>query len=169
MSQGTRLSSEFPRICRGIQMPQGELHGPSKHMPCVVIHRLSGRGLFWGGSPLSPYSISPLWLLEHLWGAIGKWEIPLALYWMGQDRWTDAAVCTSSKESSGLHPHRQTEHCLSDYDTVVHLISLIILLLTGYNHFLCFYFSSLHFHFHYVYHVWVCHYVCDEFVSVTIL
>lgn len=65
---------------------------------------------------------------------------------MDQGWWTDTAVCTSSEESSGLYPHGQTEHCLSDSDTVVHSISLIILLLTGYNHSLCFIFSSLHFH-----------------------
>lgn len=52
----------------------------------------------------------------------------------------------SSQESNRLYPHGQTEHCLSESDTVVHSISLIILLLTGYNHSLCFYFSSLHFH-----------------------
>lgn len=87
-----------------------------------------------------------VWLLEHSWEATGKRKLPLVLYWMDQGWWTDTAVCTSSEESSGLYPHGQTEHCLSDSDTVVHSISLIILLLTGYNHFFCFYFPPLHFH-----------------------
>lgn len=39
-----------------------------------------------------------------------------------------------------------TDGALSDSNTVVHSISLIILLLTGYNHSLCFYFPSLCFH-----------------------
>lgn len=79
-------------------------------------------------------------------GLQGSKSSPYALYWMDQGWWTDTAVCTSSEESSGLYPHGQTEHCLSNSDTVVYSISLIILLLTGYNPCLCFYFSSLHFH-----------------------
>lgn len=146
VSQGTGLPSKFPRICQSIQLQQEQLHGPWKHLPCVVIRRPLGWGLFWRGSSLPPYSTSPLWLLEHSLGATGKRKLPLALYWMDQGWWTDTAVCTSSEESSGLYPHGQTEHCLSDSDTVVHSISLIILLLTGYNHFFCFYFPSLHFH-----------------------
>lgn len=51
----------------------------------------------------------------------------------------------SSENSSGLYPYGQTEHCLSDSDTVVQSISLIILLLTGYNHSFWFFFS-LNFH-----------------------
>lgn len=92
-----------------------------------------------------PYSISLLWLLEHSWGATWKWRLSLALYWMDQDWWTDAAVCTSSKAVECILVDR-AEHCLSEYDTVVHLNSLILLLLTGYNHTLYFYVSFLHFH-----------------------
>lgn len=110
-----------------------------------MIHRLLGWGLCRSGSSLSPTVPLPPDYWSTPGGATGKWKLPLALYWMDQGWWTDTAVCISSENSSGLYPHGQTEHCLSDSDTVVHSISLNILLLTGYNHSLCFYFF-LNFH-----------------------
>lgn len=96
-----------------------------------------------GRPPPSPYGTSPLWLLEHSRGGYGgNGSIPRPLYWVDCGWRTDTAVCTSSQDSRRLRPHRRTEHCPSDSDTVVHSISLITLLLTGFNHSSCFYFRS---------------------------
>lgn len=84
-------------------------------------------------------SLPPLWLLEHSTRGYREVKAPLGLFFTG---WTKiwrtaaaaaaAAVRASSEGSSGSYPHGQTDCCLPN--TVVHLISLILLLPTGYNH-----------------------------------
>lgn len=98
-SQGPRLSSEFPRICGSVPMPQGQLHGPKEGLPCVVIGKRTGnRGIFFSpedGTPTFPHT--DCWSTRWGWEARGKWRLLSALFfllmlnWMDQDWWTGAA------------------------------------------------------------------------------
>lgn len=161
VSQGAGNSSEFPRICQSIQMQQRQLHGPWKHVSCVVIHRPLARGLLWGGSS-HPQTASPPCECRSTHGGYGDAEAPLSSL-LDVPSLVDwyCSMHFLLKESSGLYPHGQTEHCHSDSDTVVHLIGLIILLLTDYNQ--SFFPLSVFIRFSsgFIHHAWVCRRDCE--------
>lgn len=80
-------------------MRQGQLHGPRKYVPCVVIRRPLGRGLSWDGTAPFPHSISPpppdCWSTQR--GAIGKWRLPLAFFYRMDQDLADCCCCCRTR------------------------------------------------------------------------